>query len=290
MTWRELPPPSVFERLAGRHAERAFEARVDRTFSPDAAAIARVRATVLAHGLAPARRDPAPARRTGLLVRRGLPVAMAFAVVVMAAGLVAVATRTGVPMLAVRGAVERQAPVMADLERSTTRLEQAMATIRTGDAATVATLLTAYRADLLRLEADIQRPGADLVAAAARLRSQADDLSTMASSIPAEDASLFLAVTGDLDRIIASLPGAGNTDHPTPTDHPGNTDHPTPTDHPGNTDHPTPTDHPGNTDHPTPTDHPGKTDHPTPGGNGGTKGNGGSSAATGSANGHKNTR
>jgi hypothetical protein len=290
MTWRELPPPSVFDRLAGRHTERDFEARVERTFSPDAAAIARVRATVLAHGLAPARRDPAAARRTGLLVRRGLPVAMAFAVVVMAAGLVAVATRTGAPAAGTGSAAEQQAPARADLIRSMARLDEALATVRAGDAAAIATVLAAYRADLLRLEAGLHEPGADLITAAARLRSEADELSTLVGSIPAEDASLFLAVTGDLDRIMASLPGAGNTDHPTATDNPGNTDHPTATDQPGNTDHPTPTDHPGNTDHPTRTDHPGKTDHPTPGANGGTKGNGGSSAGTGSANGHKNTR
>lgn len=278
MTWRELPPPSVFERLAGRHAERDFGARVERTFSPDAAAIARVRATVLALGLAPGRRDPAAAPRTGLLVRRGLPVAMAFAVVVMAAGLIAVATRTGAPPAGTGTATEQQAPARADLIRSMARLDEALATVRAGDAAAIATVLAAYRADLLRLEAGLHQPGADLITAAARLRSQADDLATMAGSIPAQDASLFLAVTGDLDRIIASLPGAGNTDHPTPTNHPGNTHHPTPTDHPGNTDHPTRTDHPG------------KTDHPTPGGNGGTKGNGGGPAGTGSANGHKNTR
>jgi hypothetical protein len=280
------PAPSLLHRLAGGRAERAFAARVDLAFRPDAEAIARVRANLLpqapARAAAPVPRHfgprlsvprlSLPTRGPAILGWRGLSIAAALAIVV--AGLAVFAVPARHPFPPSGSIVERPQYVLADLDRSAGHLEDVLAAIRAGDEATLTMELAAYRDELVRLDGDLHRSGADLVMAGDRLRSQAAALATLAGSVPAQDLTSFQDATAELDRIIASLPGAGDdgptgpnpgaTDHPTPSDHPGNTDHPTPSDHPGNTDHPTPSDHPGNTDHPTPSDHPGNTDHPTP--------------------------
>jgi hypothetical protein len=264
MSWRERLGPSIAARMAARRDEREFAERVDRAFEADPAAIGRVRAQLLGQDQVPARPVSMPRRAAPGLLRRGLPVAAAFAVIV-AAGFLAF---NGPGGLSPTGSPSNQAALLTvDLARSATRLHDATTAMGTGDAATIESALTAYRAGLRDLEADLQRPGADLVEAGTDLQTQSIELSAMASLMPVEQVALYSDVRVELDRLIASLPGTdhpGNTDHPTPSDHPGNTDHPTPSDHPGNTDHPTPSDHPGNTDHPTPSDHPGQTDHPTP--------------------------
>lgn len=266
MTFSERFGPSPLARVSGRRAERAFATRMDRTFAPDPAAIARVRTQLFGAQPMPVRPIATPRRAMPGLLRRGLPLAAAFALVV-AAGLMAFngsggRTPAGSP-------TDQATALSADLARSATRLHDATVAVETGDGATIEAALTAYRAGLLGLETDLQAPAADVVEAATGLRSQSIELAAMASAMPVEEIALYSDVRVQLDRLIASLPTPsdhpGNTDHPTPSDHPGQTDHPTPSSHPGNTDHPTPSDHPGKTDHPTPSSHPGNTDHPGPG-------------------------
>ena len=253
MTFRERIGPSPLARVSARRAEREFATRIDRTFAPDPAAIARVRTQLFGEYRLPARPIAAPRRAVPGLLRRGLPLAAAFALVV-AAGLMAFngsggRTPTGSPP-------DQATTLAADLTSAATRLHAATAAVVTGDGATIEAALTAYRAGLLDVEADLQGPGEDLVDAAAGLQSQSLELAAMAGAMPVEEIVLYSDVRVELDRLIASLP--------TPSDHPGNTDHPTPSDHPGRTDHPTPSDHPGRTDHPTPSSHPTPRPKPTP--------------------------
>ena len=214
MTWRDLPTPSVFERLAARGAERDFAERVERAFPIDPGALARGRSAVLAQVPAQAPRAlPSPRRWATPSWQRAASVAMAVAVIAVA-GAVMASGRSGGSMVAMGPGVERPAQAVL-LDRSAERLKYALATIQTSDAATVATILTDLRADYLRVQTALLRPGADLSTAATSLRAQAGDLATMAALVPAEDVGLYTEVTGQLDRIIATLPDpAGGSTHP----------------------------------------------------------------------------
>ena len=211
MSWRERLGPSIAARVAARRDERGFAERVDRAFEADPAAIGRVRAQLLGQDQVPARPVSMPRRATPGLLRRGLPVAAAFAVIV-AAGFLAF---NGPGGLSPAGSPSNQAALLTvDLARSATRLHDATTAVGTGDTTTIEAALTAYRAGLRDLEADLQRPGADLVEAGTDLRTQSVELSAMASQMPVEQVVLYSNVRVELDRLIASLPG----------DHPGNTD------------------------------------------------------------------
>lgn len=288
MTWREMPPPSVFERLAARGAEREFAERVERAFPIDPEALARVRSAVLAQVPAsPLRALPSPRFRTMVSWQRGASVAMAVAVVAVA-GAVMAGGRSGGSMVATGPGVERPAQAIL-LDRSSARLRFALATIQTSDAATIATMLTGLRADFLHVEAALHQPGADLTAAATSLRAQAGDLATMAVHVPAEDRGLFDEVTDQLTRIIATLPdpGHGGSTHPGGGNgKPNDNGNGKPKDNGGDKDKPK--DHGGDKDEPEKSPRPdekGKPD-PKPRENGNGNGHPDGNRANGPGNGH----
>jgi hypothetical protein len=290
MTWSESTSRrSALDLLADMRAQRLFATRIERAFRPDLTAIARVRSTVLAPGSAlapvptpvPAEAEAPRARRTMVRARRALPVAVALTVVV-GVGLATGFARPAEPRFAIRlttdggmvppiGVAGRST---ADLDRSAARLGEAMAAVRRGDPAGVAIVLAAYRADLSQVDADLHRPGADLVVAALRLRSQAHDLATMAGAMPPESEPLFRQVSADLDRMIAALPGGtgdpGTSNGPAPAGPPAPASDPSPggngNGNPGGSGNGNPAGnpHPGGTGNP----HPGGTGNPHPGGTG----------------------
>jgi uncharacterized membrane protein YgcG len=216
MTWREMPPPSVFERLAARGAEREFALRVERAFPVDPAAVARVRNALVGQVSAATAPRALPFPRFRLMVSwpRGASVAMAVGVIALAS-IVMAGGRAGGTHVAAGPAVERLTQAVV-LDRSAARLKNVLATIPTSDPATVATMLGAVRADFVNVEAVLQRPGADLSAAAPSLWAQAGDLATMAVLVPVEDRGLYDEVSGQLDRILATLPDPsdGGSTHP----------------------------------------------------------------------------
>jgi len=215
MTWRELPPPSVFDRLTLRGAERDFAERVERAFPIDPDALARVRDAVLAKvpNAAP-RVLSSPRFRSMPTWQRSASIAMAVAVVAVA-GAVMAGGRSGSSIVATGAGVVRPAQAVL-LDRSAARLGFVLATIQARDPATVATMLADLRSDFLHVQTALRRPGADLAAAATSLRVQAGDLATMAAFVPAADLGLYTELSGQLDQIIATLPdpaGGGST-HP----------------------------------------------------------------------------
>ncbi|MBF6605459.1 MAG: hypothetical protein IVW53_07755 [Chloroflexi bacterium] len=141
-----------------------------------------------------------------------MPVVVAFAMVIIV-GLVATGVRPGEPSpassLAAGGlgspVAATAASITAYLDRSAADLQSVTTTARSGDPSALAAVLMRYGTDLAALEAELHMPGADLVTAGILLRSQAFELSTMASVIPAANENLFRQLTSDLDRLIASL-------------------------------------------------------------------------------------
>jgi hypothetical protein len=136
MTWRERVGPSPRARIVRRRAEREFGARVERTFKPDPAAIGRIRAQLFVDAPLPSAPIAPPRRAMPGLLRRGLPLAAAF-VLVVAAGLMAFngsggTAPTGSP-------ANTAALVTADLARSAAQLHDATAAVGIGDRATIET-------------------------------------------------------------------------------------------------------------------------------------------------------
>jgi uncharacterized membrane protein YgcG len=265
---------SILEMPANRRAEREFAKRVDAAFQPDQAAIARVRAAILAQVPRPVPAPQhAPARWSGSFPA-WRAVALAVLLVVAVAGGFAVANLRSAPadgsIAGVASPSASAAPSAAvapvDLGQSQASLANVLTTAKSGDAAALKMVLVTYQADLDADAAKLHRAGANTSTARAQLVAEAKGLASIAPSVTAANAGLFRAVSSDLAGLIASLPVSGRPDPAKP----GNNGHPTHA--------PAPT--------PTPTKHPGKGNGSgDAGGNGSGTGNGNGNAG-GNGNGN----
>ena len=157
MTWWKRTRPSLRRRTTSFDDERTFAGLVEKSFAPDPGAVERVRAVVMAHEMAPTVPIAAPQRPRAILVRRGLPVAAAFTIVVV----LGLLTFDGSGHVAQTSSPSAdQAAILAvDLARSATRLDVTTAATVAGDPGAIAAALSEYRAGLVGLEADVLRPG-----------------------------------------------------------------------------------------------------------------------------------
>lgn len=203
-------PVWSLERLANRRAEGGLAARIDRAFEVDPIAVARVRSRLLSNSPT----TLAPQGRVGRtwMPRLGLmPAAIALVLAIALGAIVAGGLHPGGPSHPGVGAIETTLPSASAIDtlgQSTSDLAAVLTTARTGDAAATAIGLRTYQADLTVIAADLQLPGADLVAAGGRLRAQEQELATIPDTLSSANEAVIVEIRGDLDQIIASLPVA----------------------------------------------------------------------------------
>ena len=276
---------SIFEMPANRRTEREFAERVDSAFQPDQAAIARVRATILAQVPQPAtvQREVRVRWSGGFLTWRTTALALLLVVAVVTGFAIAnlrsapaggsIAGVTG-PSASASAATVTAEPV--DLDQTQASLANVLTTAKSGSASALKTVLVAYETDLNAVATELRKPGANVGAARVQLLAQAKGLASIAPSVTPANAAIFREVSGDLDGLIASLPVAGTPDPGKPANN----------GHPAATPTPTPTHAPAPT--PTPTKHPGK-GNGNGNGNAGGNGNGnGNAGGNGNGNGNGN--
>ncbi|MGH2465707.1 MAG: hypothetical protein ACRDGI_09635, partial [Candidatus Limnocylindrales bacterium] len=198
----ERPAGSFFDMRTNRRDERDFAREVDAAFAPDPAAIARVRAAVLAQAPNLIKVEPRHATRwsAGPLAWRTAALAIVLLVAV-AGGFAIVNLRTAPAGGSIAGAttpstagssaiastsIANEAP--ADIDRSQASLASVVTTAKSGNAAALAVVLVTYEPNLTAIAVDLRRPGADLSAARARLVTQAADLASIASSVTGPNA------------------------------------------------------------------------------------------------------
>jgi uncharacterized membrane protein YgcG len=269
----------IFELRPNHRAEREFAQQVESVFRPDDAAIARVRASILAQAPARSVTTARPSPRAGRFTWR-LAALAAVLVVALASGFALIrsvpagSSQAVAPGGSATASSQAATSATADLDQADTSLRLVLTAFRTSDAAGLKVVLVAYQARLAAIAIDVRRPGADVAAARTRLVSQASSLAAVGSAVAPANASLFKQVNADLAGIIASLPSKG-TSAPA---NPGASHKPAPTPTPTPTKKPVSTAAPGN----------GKTNgNANAGGNGnGNAGGNGNGNAGGNGNGN----
>jgi hypothetical protein len=221
------PTRALFAILANVRDERAFARQVDGPFAPDPAAIARVRAAVLAQAPQLIKVQPRQAARWSAGSLTWQTVGLAAVLAIAVAGGIAIADLRSAPapgssagwayaLPAASTATANGAPM--DLDQSQATLANVLTTARSGDASALMAVLVDYEADLKAVAADLRRPGADVSAARAQLVTQASGLSAIAPSVTADNAAVFHEVSGELAALIASLPVTATPDPAKPAD------------------------------------------------------------------------
>jgi hypothetical protein len=190
-----------------------FTSAVDRAYPVDDAAIQRIRGQVLGAFVAAAPQPTAP--RLGRPVTRGLSIAVAAVVGLLAFGSVAVEAQPGGAFYPVRLAIETASLPSIDaatgwdarLGRLGHRIDEGLAARRSGNSGAVTATLAEYRSELAGLTAGLVDPDrrSQLVAAVS------DDLATvvsLAGSYPSDAATLLVS---DMRAVIGSTdPNDGN--------------------------------------------------------------------------------
>jgi len=221
MTLRQ-PARPIFDPRPNHGAEREFARRVESTFRPDEAAIARVRASILAEAPAPSVTAGRPSRGVGSFAWRFAPFGMVLVMAIAGGFAILRALPAGSSQASAAGeSATASLPSIGgsptDLDQANASLQLVLDAVRAGDATSLRIVLVAYQARLAAIALDVRQPGTDLDAARARLLSQASALSGVAAAVTPDNAGLFDQVSADLAGIIASLPAKATP----PAAHPG---------------------------------------------------------------------
>jgi hypothetical protein len=186
-----------------RSAETSFADLVDRSFTPDDAAISKGRTLIAARAATSRPAAHGSARLPALRAILGAGVLAGAAVLV----LVAIGGRDRQAPIGGAGSTSPSpvASLDASIGRSSTDLDAILAAAGTGDSASFAAVVGTYQADLDVLSAELTTPGADVDAAETKLKGEKVELARALEVASASNKGLVVALQAKLDRILASL-------------------------------------------------------------------------------------